>query len=119
MSINRCYIKVSNPSTLATDHASATAEVRNILGSTYGPDFMFEDDTRVREMFIKHEVVENFNNPDTGWNNIEKSFNIQYESLKDLTEFMDEYFNHEFFIKYKLALEGQGWSVSAPTTSIE
>jgi hypothetical protein len=118
MSTNRCYIELTRPTTSAVDHSSTTNEVRNILGSFYGPDFLFEDDTWVQEMFIKHEVVETLN-PSSGWNDNVQTLIVQYESTRDLTEFINEYFNHEFFVKYKSALEGQGWTVSQPVMSIE
>ena len=118
MSTNRCYIKLSNPNTTATDHESATAEVRTILGSAYGPEFLFEYDTWTRQMFIDYEVNETIL-PQSGWDAATKSIDIILETQQDISGFVDVFFTNEFSVKVKTAWEDNGWTLSEPEIKVE
>ncbi len=118
MPVYRCYVKLIKPTTPAVDHESATREIREILGETYGPDFLFDYDTWVREMYIKYEVSESLD-PESGWDNATKSVGIVLESPNDLTEFADVFFKHEFSVKAKNAYESYGWGITEPYLSVE
>lgn len=112
----RCYIKIIKSTTPAVDHESATREIREILGMTYGPEFLFDYDTWVREMFIKYEISESLD-PESGWDDTTKSVGINMDSPNDLTEFADVFFKHDFSVKVKSALEAYGWGITEPLLS--
>jgi hypothetical protein len=118
MSTNRCYIKLSNPNTTATDHESSTAQLRTILGSAYGPDFLFEYDTWTRQMFIDYGISEVIV-PDSGWDDTTKSIDIILETQQDISGFVDVFFTNEFSVKVKTAWEDNGWTLSEPEIKVE
>jgi hypothetical protein len=118
MPTNRCFIKLSNPNTASIDHESATDELRTILGSAYGPEFLFEYDTWTRQMFIDYEISETIV-PNSGWDDSTKSVSIILETQQDINPFVDAFFSNEFSAKVKTAWAGNGWTLTDPEITVE
>jgi hypothetical protein len=118
MPTNRCFIKLSNPNTSVTNHESATSELRSVLATAYGADFLFDYDTWTQQMFIDYGISETIV-PNSGWDDSTKSVSIILETQQDVDAFVDVFFSSEFSAKVKTAWAENGWTLTEPEITVE
>ena len=118
MPTNRCSIKLSNPNTSVTTHEEATNEVRSVLATAYGADFLFEYDTWTQQMFIDHGISETII-PASGWDDSTKSVSIILETQQDINAFVNAFFSSEISTKVKTAWTENGWTLTEPEITVE
>ena len=111
--MQQCSIKISNLNVEYHNYKEFDSAIDEILFLKYSEEFIFEFDVWWRQSIIDHRV--RVRSPHTkNWDSISKSSVIIWETPNQITPFINYFFNHEMFLKFKNALEEKDWIVSKP-----
>lgn len=111
--MQKCIIKISNHQTDCNDYDQFDSIVENILLEKYSEDFLFDFDVWQRQSEIDYRVRSYPLNLQ-GWDPATKTMTAVWETPDQITPFVDYFFNHETFLKFKNALIEEGWEISDP-----
>ena len=109
--MQRCSIKISNLNANYQDYKEFDSVVEEILFLKYSEEFIFDFDVWWRQAMIDYRVRTR-SLYSKNWDPISKSSIIIWETPNQITPFVDYFFNHEMFLKFKNALEEKKWIVS-------
>jgi hypothetical protein len=111
--MQRCSINISNLNGNYQDYKEFDSAVEEILLSKYGEEFIFDFDVWWRQSSIDYRV-KNYPLHVKVWDSISQSSTTIWETDNDLDQFINYFFNHNMFLKFKNALEENGWTISSP-----
>jgi hypothetical protein len=114
--MQQCSIKISNLDSNYKNYKEFDSAVENILFLKYGEEFIFEFDVWWRQANIDYSV-RNYPLDMEVWDVKSKSSTTIWETANGIDQFMEYFFNHTMFLKFKHALEEQGWAISSPVVS--
>jgi len=111
--MQKCIIKISNQQTDCNDYEQFDSIIENILLEKYSEDFLFDFDVWQRQSEIDYRVRSYPLNLQ-GWDTATKTMIAVWETPDQINPFVDYFFNHETFLKFKNALIEKGWEISDP-----
>lgn len=111
--MQKCLITISNVNVNCRNYKEFDSAIDEILCLKYGEEFIFDFDVWWRQSIIDHRVRTRSLHS-KNWDSTSKSSVIIWETSNQITLFVDYFFNHEMFLKFKNALEEKDWIVSKP-----
>ena len=111
--MQKCIIKISNQHISCNNNREFDAIVERILIEKHDEDFLFDLDTWWRQSEIDYRVRSYPLNL-KGWDPITKTTTTVWETPDQIDSFVDYFFNHEMFLKFKKTLIEDGWEISDP-----
>jgi hypothetical protein len=106
--MQQCSIKISNLNANYQDYKEVDSVVEEILFLKYGEEFIFDFDVWWRQAMIDYRVRTR-SLYSKNWDSLSKSSIIIWETPNQIIPFVDYFFNHEMFLKFKNALEEKDW----------
>lgn len=111
--MNKCFITISNPAANCQDYKEFDSLVEQILKNQYGEKFIFDLDLWWRQSSLDYRA-RNYPLNLHIWDNKTKSTTSIWETPDSIEHFVEYFFGHPMFLKFKNALESQGWKVKGP-----
>lgn len=111
--MQQCSIKISNLNADYKNYKEFDSAVDGILFLKYGEDFTFEFDVWWRQSNIDYSV-RTYPLDVAVWDVKSKSATTIWETANNIDQFVKYFFNNTMFLKFKHALEEQGWTISDP-----
>lgn len=111
--MKKCLIKIYNHRTECSDYKDFDNVIESILVEEYGEEFVFDFDVWWRKASVDFRV-RNYPLDNRGWDDNNKSSTAVWESADTVDSFVDYFFKHDMFTKFKTALAKHDWTVEGP-----